>query len=90
MHKLSILCALLVNNLYFLLKLMSCVSDEERYTQLEELKSVMLEYCDLDNNWKHEKKILSKVDKSLREDINVNNIDEVIILLFCSVVACQG
>lgn len=69
---------------------MSCVSDEERYTQLEELKSVMLEYCDLDNNWKHEKQILSKVDKSLREDSNVNNIDEVIILLFCSVVACQG
>lgn len=69
---------------------MSCVSDEERYTQLEELKSVMLEYCDLDNNWKHEKQILSKIDKSLREDINVNNIDEVIILLFCSVVACQG
>lgn len=69
---------------------MSCVSDEERYTQLEELKSVMLEYCDLDNNWKHEKQILSKVDNSLREDSNVNNIDEVIILLFCSVVACQG
>lgn len=69
---------------------MSCVSDEERYTQLEELKSVMLEYCDLDNNWKHEKQILSKVDKSLREDSNVNNIDEVMILLFCSVVACQG
>lgn len=69
---------------------MSCVSDEERYTQLEELKSVMLEYCDLDNNWKHEKQILSKLDKSLREDSNVNNIDEVIILLFCSVVACQG
>lgn len=69
---------------------MSCVSDEERYTQLEELKSVMLEYCDLDNNWKHEKQILSKVDKSLREDSNVNNIDEVIILLFCSVVAWQG
>lgn len=69
---------------------MSCVSDEERYTQLEELKSVMLEYCDLDNNWKHDKQILSKVDKSLREDSNVNNIDEVIILLFCSVVACQG
>lgn len=69
---------------------MSCVSDEERYTQLEELKSVMLEYCDLDNNWKHEKQILSKLDKSLREDSNVNNIDEVIILLFCSEVACQG
>lgn len=69
---------------------MSCVSDEERYTQLEELKSVMLEYCDLDNNWKHEKQILSEVDKSLREDSNVNNIDEVIILLFCSVMACQG
>lgn len=69
---------------------MSCVSDEERYTQLEELKLVMLEYCDLENNWKHEKQILSKVDKSLREDSNVNNIDEVMILLFCSVVACPG
>lgn len=69
---------------------MSCVSDEERYTQLEELKSVMLEYCDLDNNWKHEKQILSEVDNNLREDSNVNNIDEVIIVLFCSVVACQG
>lgn len=49
---------------------------EERNAQLQELKTVMLEYCDLDNNWKLEKKIVSEVEKSLAEECNINKIDE--------------
>lgn len=37
----------------------------------------MLEYCDLDNNWKLEKKVLSEMERSLAEDTNINKIDEV-------------
>ncbi|XP_054266912.1 E3 SUMO-protein ligase NSE2-like [Macrosteles quadrilineatus] len=49
---------------------------EERKAQIKELKTVMLEYCDLDNNWKLEKKMLSEIDRSLAEENNINKIDE--------------
>uniref|UniRef100_A0A1B6LL20 E3 SUMO-protein ligase NSE2 n=1 Tax=Graphocephala atropunctata TaxID=36148 RepID=A0A1B6LL20_9HEMI len=49
---------------------------EERNAQLKELKTVMQEYCDLDNNWRLEKRTISEIEKSLTEECNINNIDE--------------
>lgn len=53
------------------------VAGDERNALIKELKTVMLEYCDLDCGWKLENIILNDIEKSLAEEWNINKIDEV-------------